>query len=226
MQLYYIRHAQSANNHLYATTGASIGRSHDPELTELGERQAERLAQFIRDQDFGLTHVYCSLMIRAIETGTRITRATGVPLVAWEDIHETGGIYLDDAATGERIGQAGNTRAYLAARFPQLVLPDALGEAGWWNFRPFEERALRPARAARVLNDLLARHGGTNDRVAMVSHGGFYNYILAAILKMEDREGYWFGCNNVSISRIDFNPEGIEVTYLNRVDFLPAEMVS
>ncbi len=39
MHLYLIRHAESANNHLYATTGGG-GRHPDPPLTERGHRQA------------------------------------------------------------------------------------------------------------------------------------------------------------------------------------------
>ena len=45
MHLYIIRHAQSANNELYATTGGSKGRQADPPLTELGHRQAQVLAR-------------------------------------------------------------------------------------------------------------------------------------------------------------------------------------
>jgi broad specificity phosphatase PhoE len=47
-----------------------------------------------------------------------------------------------------------------------------MGEEGWWN-RPFEAELHRPERARRVLVELLQRHGGSNDRVAMVSHGAF-----------------------------------------------------
>ena len=211
---------------LYATTGSSDGRSDDPELTELGKRQAELLAQFLRESDFGITHLYTSLMVRAIGTGMMVARALGLPLVAWLDAHETGGIYLDDPQTGTRIGQPGKNRAAFERLFPDLVLPESLGDAGWWNCRPFEERHQRPARAERFVRDLLARHSGTEDRVAVISHGGFYNYLLAAILKMEVREDYWFGCNNASISRIDFDVERIQIEYLNRVDFLPREVVT
>ncbi|MCA1554236.1 MAG: histidine phosphatase family protein, partial [Chloroflexi bacterium] len=47
MQLYFIRHAQSLNNHLWDQTGDSTGRSEDPELTPTGWKQAELLAAFV-----------------------------------------------------------------------------------------------------------------------------------------------------------------------------------
>jgi 2,3-bisphosphoglycerate-dependent phosphoglycerate mutase len=243
MQFYFIRHGQSENNVLWERTGSSEGRSEDPALTEVGWQQSEFVAQFLRQADppdlqsgrsgsdvqnlagFGITHLYSSLMVRAVATGTAIAKALDLPLVAWEDLHEWGGIYLKDEETDERIGQAGHNRAYFEVHYPHLVLPDSLGEAGWWN-RPFEEPEQRLTRVQRFLGDFMERHGHTDDRVAVVSHGGFYNGLLAAILNLPEREGYWFALNNAAITRIDFNDEGVGLIYLNRVDFLPKELVT
>ncbi|MEW5721019.1 MAG: histidine phosphatase family protein, partial [Chloroflexota bacterium] len=144
--------------------------------------------------------------------------------VAWEELHEGGGIYLDDPATGEKVGRPDKNRAYFSAHYPDLTLPATLGDAGWWN-RPFEEYAQMFPRAERFLNDLLARHGGTEDRVAVVSHGGFYNVLLRTIFKV-GRDDAWFSINNAAITRIDFAPEETALAYLNRVDFLPKELVT
>jgi 2,3-bisphosphoglycerate-dependent phosphoglycerate mutase len=243
MQFYFIRHGQSENNVLWKRTSSTKGRSEDPKLTEVGQQQAEFVAQFLRQTGppdcksggsgsdiqniagFGITHLYSSLMVRAVATGTIIAKALDLPLVAWEDLHEWGGIYLYDEQTDERLGLAGRNRAYFEAHYPDFVLPDSLGEAGWWN-RPFEEPEQRLPRAKRFLRDLMERHGRTDDRVAVVSHGGFYNYLLAAILNLPEREGYWFALNNAAITRIDFDEERIRLIYLNRVDFLPKELVT
>jgi len=241
MQFYFIRHGQSANNLLWAQTGASNGRSEDPNLTPLGRQQAEKVAQFLRQTDptaptnvwgydiqnaggFGITHLYCSLMIRAVTTGTIIAKALDLPLVAWEDLHEHGGIHQKDEQTGEHIGLPGKNRAYFKAHYPDLVLPSSLGEEGWWN-RPFEEEAQRPIRARRFLRELVERHGGTDDRVAVVSHGGFYNQLLRAILNLPEGQGCWFALNNAAITRIDFEDEGIVLNYLNRADFMTSDML-
>lgn len=238
MQLYFIRHAQSANNALYDATGADQGRVMDPELTPLGHAQAARLAHTLAhghpgaraDADapgggYGITHLYCSLMVRAILTADAAAQALDLQPIGWVDIHEGGGIWLADEATGEPVGKPGNPRSLLAQRFPRLHLPPEATEAGWWN-RPFEEKPDRMLRAQRVVAHLLERHAGTDDRVGLVSHGGFYNYFLCAALGLPRGENFWFVSNNTGISRLDFNDGGVDVIYLNRTDHLPPEMIS
>jgi len=241
VQLYFVRHGQSANNRLWDQTGSSEGRSVDAELTEAGRKQAELVARFLRrpsppdatlERDyynaagFGITHLYSSLMVRSVATGSIIAETLDLPLVAWKDLHEVGGIYREDEQTGERIGQPGHTRAYFEAHFPRLALNalDAF-EAGWWN-RPHETPEQASARAQRFLHDLMERHGKNEDRVAVVSHGAFYNTLLRAILKMPDEGNCWFLLNNAGISRFDFRGDHIELMYLNRLDHLPPDLVT
>lgn len=238
MQLYFIRHAQSANNALYDATGADLGRVQDPELTPLGQLQAARLAHALAHGHpgaradagapgggYGITHLYCSLMIRAVLTADIVGQTLGLDPVGWVDLHEGGGIWLVDESTGEPMGLPGNPRSLLTQRFPRLHIPPEVGEAGWWN-RPFETKEERLPRARRVIARLLERHGGTEDRVALISHGNFYNYFLCAALGVFKGENFWFVSNNTGISRLDFNEGGVDVLYLNRTDHLPPEMIS
>lgn len=272
MQLYFIRHAQSANNVLWSLTGSSEGRSEDPKITPLGRRQARTLAHFLAhglsapgpietvypedeplrtqpgeppvdfDTDdlhnrrgFCLTHLYTSLMLRAVLTGEILAQALDLPLVAWPETHESGGIYVEDeAATAAagfpvRLGLPGKPRTYFARHHPNLILPANLNPHGWWN-RPFEERPERFERVRLFLEQLQARHGGTQDRVAIVSHGAFYNYLLHVLLRipveMEQDFAQWFAINNCAISRFDFTEQDNVVVYLNRADYLPAELIT
>jgi 2,3-bisphosphoglycerate-dependent phosphoglycerate mutase len=238
MQLYFIRHAQSANNKLYEETGAWNGRDSDPELTELGHEQARRLAEHVtcangetlrRDYlnrgSFGFTHLYSSPMVRALATATYLSAALNLPLVVWEDLHELGGIFFIDDETGERIGQPGKTRSELAARFPQAQLLETLGEDGWWN-RSHESVELQARRVRRFVTDLVARHGDGDDRVAVVSHGGFYNLVLAELQGTQADNGFWFNINNTGITRLNFVPEGIGLAYANRLEHLPTDLIT
>lgn len=239
MQFYFIRHAQSVNNALWDTTGSSLNRSQDPELSEIGRKQATLLGEYLSRKDhhikldsrdpqnlngFRFTHLYCSLMLRAIQTGYAISNATRVPLTAWIDAHEEGGIYLEDETTGLRKGYPGVTRSYLAKNYPTMRLPESLTDLGWWN-RPFEDAGEREDRARRFLDELLERHGGSDDRVAVVSHGGFYNLLMHVLMGRALDGRAWFSLNNAAITRIDFIRDMV-ITYMNRVDYLPAELIT
>lgn len=243
MQLYFIRHTQSANNLLWAQTGSSDFRDEDPDLSSTGRKQARGLVQFLQTPypaaaaleptpwdsqntgGFGLTHLYCSLMIRSVITANIIAQGLDLPLIAWPDIHETGGIYRKDLETEERTGLPGKNRAYFQAHFPDLILPPSLGNEGWWN-RPFEERQERLPRARRFLAELLERHGSGADRVAVVSHGGFYNTFLRALLQIPEEVSGWFALNNGAVTRIDFEDGFFAIQYMNRVDYLPPELIT
>ncbi len=240
MQFYFIRHGQSENNVLWDRTGSSVGRSYDPELTDVGREQVQVLARFLANKDysvtpgkvdytnaagFGITHLYTSLMVRAVATGAAIARALNIPLIGLESLHEWGGLYLDDPETGKPVGQAGHPRSYFATRYPELVVPESCDESGWWKCRPYEEPAATVARAERLVQALMAQHGGTTDRVAIISHGGFYNHMLRALFKTQAENG-WFSLNNVGVTRIDFRTDEFSMIYSNRVDFLPLELVT
>jgi 2,3-bisphosphoglycerate-dependent phosphoglycerate mutase len=240
MQLYLIRHGQSENNHLWANTGSNEGRHEDPELTAVGRQQAALVAGFLLRGDpawadkafdpqnvagFGITHVYCSLMVRAVATGAVIAGALGLPVMGLRSAHETGGIYQIDPETGEPVGLPGRTRSYFELHYPTLRLPESLDENGWWN-RPREEDDEILPRAQRVLGMLLTQHGNTDDHVALVTHGGFYNYLVSALLGIPAERRCWFGLNNAGITRIDFAPDRIRLVYMNRVDFLPVTLIT
>lgn len=239
MQLYFIRHAQSTNNALYESTGSSYGRNEDPELTELGIKQSNALAEFLQTgnpnggtrkgqeapKGFGLSHLYTSLMRRAVQTGWIVSQQLGVPLIAWKDLHEEGGIFQDDVQTGESIGLPGRPRRYFETRYSGIFLPDELDENGWWN-RPRENTEEAMQRAQRVMKNLIQRHGDTRDRVAFVSHGGFYNLFVLSLLGLPLSVELWFTMNNAAVSRFDLFEGKVNPVYTNRMDFLPEDLIS
>ena len=242
MQFYFIRHAQSENNARWLEARSYEGRSEDPELTDTGYEQARRLARYLSHSPpprslplpewnpqnaggFGITHLYCSLMVRAVATGAIVAQALDLPLVAWKDLHETGGIVRIDEGAEDPVGLPGYNRAYFETHYPDLVLPDELGEEGWWN-RPVEEREQRPIRARRVLAELLDRHGDSDDQVAVISHGGFFGHLMLAILDLPAASPLWFGVSNTGITRIDFGEDRRIVSYVNSTIHLPRELVT
>jgi len=246
MELYFIRHGQSQNNANW--NNSDYEESPDPALTEIGHEQARLLAEFLKKHQaitndkvwniqnrygFGLTHIYTSMMERAVYTAAPIAEALGLPLTAWKDIHEEGGIFSRDKASN-RAGLPGKTRSFFVQNFPTLTLPEQLDETGWWN-RPFEAEEERQPRADQVLAELVSRHedqeGRPEHRVAFVSHGGFFMRLVCAMLKLPWRQAAlgrrsWLLINNCSISRFDIHKQEINFAYLNRTDFLPDDLIT
>jgi 2,3-bisphosphoglycerate-dependent phosphoglycerate mutase len=239
MRLYLIRHAQSENNQLWELSKSSLGRNEDPAITALGRQQAGRLAEHLCDSrqetapdwqnagrtGFGITHLYSSLMLRALQTASAISQTLGLPIIGRDDLFECGGIYLDDEESGERVGQPGRTLGQLGDQFPDLILPAEDLDRGWWN-RPYETREERLPRARRVVQSLFDLHKETADIVAVVTHAAFCNALLTVLLGLPDGHNHWFILNNTAITSVDIWPDGIGVNYTNRTDFLPPDLVS
>jgi broad specificity phosphatase PhoE len=229
MEIFLIRHGQSSNNALVDSTL----RVEDPLLTAAGEQQAQYTALHLaagRHLHSTVRHaarpvldrLYCSAMIRAMQTARPIGEALGVRPEVWIDIHEIGGIFLDH---GERkIGYSGQTRSQLAQRFPGYVLPSQLSEHGWWN-RDFEETQQGYIRAAEVAQ-ALRRRAAEDVRIGLVSHGDFLSALLQALGDQLPGEGVYYEHRNTGITHIDLTPERSRVRYLNRVDHLDEELLT
>jgi 2,3-bisphosphoglycerate-dependent phosphoglycerate mutase len=237
MQFFFIRHAQSTNNALDARPKSAEKRNPDPILTGVGVEQARKLARFLAEGDakeiqnchrngFHLTHLYCSLMVRAVHTGTILAKELDLSLTGLEEVHECGGIYSKDEQSGDVTCLPGKDKAYYKAHYPELVLPETMVETGWWDSRPVERPEDSLKRARNFLRLLLERHANESDRIGIVSHGGFYNDLLANILDLPGRNGTWYSLYNTGVTRIDFHDDLIELVYQNRVDHLPCELIT
>ena len=164
-------------------------------------------------------------MHRSITTGTIIANRLNITLNGWGDWHENGGIYFLNPESGELIIRPGLTRSEAAREFPKLLLEPTVDENGWWN-RPWETEDIRPIRARRVLRELLARHGNSDDRVAVISHGGFFMTFLAAVLGYEKIQPVWFRLYNCAITRFDFYGDDQVVVYHNHATHLGRELIT
>jgi len=229
MELYLVRHAQSYNNHVADATK----RQHDPPLTELGERQAYRVGHYLAHEaskcpitrerptdGFGLNRLYCSAHFRCLKTADYIARHTGLDPEIWVDVHEEMGIYLDGVDV-----LPGMTPAEIREQFPRVKVPDDMPVDGWWN-RPVEQKHEWEARAARVAKILREEMAHLDERIAIVTHGGFIRDLLSELITGGPRSGEAFVTQNTSVHRIDFTADSVLVRYLNRVEHLPAKLVS
>jgi 2,3-bisphosphoglycerate-dependent phosphoglycerate mutase len=237
MRLYLIRHGQSANNALYLKSPEAFetSRSHDPELTEIGQKQAAAIAQFLSteqpDDPFDFTHLFVSPMIRAMDTAKPIAEAVGLKPQIWVDIHEIGGLYLSDGSTSK--GFPGMSRQYIQDCYPSYAIPDEIREEGWWNATQGREihhqclsRAIRVALAMK-------EHAGEKNRIILVSHAAFLDQVIKALLNQIPLSSdlMFYNHYNTGVTRFDMGVDsfhgeldGGRLHYLNRVDHLPSEL--
>ncbi|MDM8528008.1 histidine phosphatase family protein [Anaerolineales bacterium HSG24] len=239
MELYLIRHGQSANNILQNRDQ----RLPDPPLTDLGQDQAATVAQHLANatnveylvrtilqsaeresaQGYGITKLYCSAMYRAMQTAKPIGEALGIAPEIWLDVHESGGIYRKKDE--EIINYPGKTRSEMLTEFPNYILPDKITETGWW-YGGQEDWPLchgRAIRTARYLYD----QANSDERIAIVSHGGFIDVLIKALLHILPAPHAYFHLYNTSITRVDFAKTGrhVDMVYVNRVNHLSPELM-
>ena len=265
MQLFFARHGESFNNGLEGHSHYYERRKADPELTPRGLAQSERLAALIAGtghphdhqhrvsrnpwnyEGFAITHIYTSLQRRAVETASVIADRIDLDLIPWPDIHECGGVVEWDAEAQRLRGAKGATAPDLAAWAPRRSLAATVASAvepeGWWEERDLESRDASAERADRVFNTLLERHGGTDDRVLLVSHSMFYVFFMCRVLGLQFVRELWFTLNNAGLTRVDIGDgddyePGIDagwnkipglpvrIAYTNRLDHLPPHVLS
>lgn len=244
MKLFLIRHAQSFNNAL-PPEREHFERVSDPPLTELGHRQARLLAEHLatgknpelsswtsveatashRRRGYNITKLYCSAMHRALQTALPVSQALGLTPEIWLDIHEHGGIYLDEGENREPVGYPGKTRSEIAAEFPGYIMPELITEEGWWtggceDWPGCHSRAIKVAAALRA-------QAASEERIALVSHGGFIDALIKALLYQSPSPHVFYYKFNTAISRIDFRQDGrIDFRYWNWVEHLPQELIT
>jgi broad specificity phosphatase PhoE len=246
MELYIIRHGQSENNVLQK----EIERTSDPKLTDLGLRQAQKLAEYFSDGSnrdpsfnkgsgfsgdesanaFGITHVYCSAMIRALQTTAPLAKVLGLKPEIWVDVHEQGGMYLDQA-DGTKLGFSGLTRPEILSEFPDCVLPATITDAGWYDAtRGYEEMYVSAGRAIKVALEIKRRATEEaefkNARIAIVTHGTFIDLMLKAFLGQLPNRSFYFTHYNTAITCLSITPDYLLLRYVNRIDHLPHDMIS
>jgi len=221
MELYLIRHGQSTSNR------GDLPRVADPPLTELGDEQARRAGESLKDE--GVTTLYCSPMLRALKTALILGDILSLPPHVFVGLHDWGGVWEDYGDEGS-VQLPGLTRTEMREICPDVVLPKGVTDNGWW-FHEWKgvEAMLQLAHenAMSFIAHLKAHHLGTDERVAAVSHAGPISSLISALFGLLSDVAYErFWQNNTGISKIRITLEQIQLRYLNRVAHLPTKLIT
>jgi 2,3-bisphosphoglycerate-dependent phosphoglycerate mutase len=229
-------------------------RTSEPSLTELGFEQAEILARYVKTatpkhragfddpgdiepgefegNPFGITRIYCSPMLRTLQTTQPLSKVLGLRPRVWVDIHEHGGIFDNSGEDRSVVGQPGLNRRQINEQFPDCDLPQEITEEGWW-FGKEEDHATCQGRAVRVSAELRKMAiEAEHERIALVSHGTFLDSLLKALTGRLPGNEFHYGLYNTSITRLDFTHSAetkmpfTVIRYTNRVDHLPHHLIT
>lgn len=243
MRLYLIRHGQSTNNALASEGRYESDRTYDPRLTATGEKQAQQVAQYLATasdmpggEPFHLTHLYCSPMLRALQTAQPIAQALNMEPEIWVDLHEIGGLFTVDNGDGVT-SYPGLSRKEISTTFPGYRMPANIREDGWWRTDGTRESpADFVSRAIRVAF-MIRERIHTEERIALVAHAAFFDAFIKALLSQAPMhpDTLFYNHYNTGITRIDYGldsfyngavlvPERMRIHYINRVEHLPFEL--
>ena len=229
MELYLIRHGQSTNNR---------GDVRIPEtpLTEIGKQQADRAGRALKD--VGITRLYCSAMLRAVQTAAIVGEHLELAPHVFVGIHEWGGIW-EDRADGGITQLPGMTRSQLREVCSSVVLPNDVTDEGWW-FPSCDSDGRAPALDdARILHlvnrnclefiaHLDQHHLGEDEKIGAITHGGSGSILLGSLLEtpLPKKSLNRFPHNNTGISKIRRTHNDTQFLYLNRTRHLLGEGAS
>ncbi len=213
MDLYLIRHAQSANN-----ARPTELRVEDPEITETGHQQAERLAAWA--SKLQLTQLYTSAFLRTLQTTSYLQKATGLTPHVRVQLHEVGGCVAGTHA-GNMRGRPGMNGPQIQEQFPGYVIPPDLSIEGWWTCKPYESYDAAQLRARNLLDWTLTTFAGTAERVAYVMHADFKMAFLDLLdLRLMDTPF------NTSVTHLHLKDQQLELEKFNMVEHLTEPLLT
>lgn len=220
MELYLTRHGQSTNN-------AGLPHVADPPLSDMGKQQAYYAGEALQKE--GISRLYCSPMLRALQTAEIMGGSLSLAPHVYIGLHEWDGIWEESVG---RFGATlpGLTRSEMKAVCPNVVLPQDVTNEGWlfvqWeNVELMLQQADRNAR--NFIAHLEATHAKADERVAAISHGGFLSTLIGTFFRLPPNDDSdRFAHHNAAISKIRRTVRGMQLRYSDRICHLPQGMIT
>ncbi len=224
MDLYLIRHGQSTNNR-------GDARVPDPPLTEIGKQQGDEAGRAMKD--LGITRLYCSAMLRAVQTAAIVSEHLELTPHIFVGLHEWGRGMWEDRGDAGIVQLPGLTRSQLREVCPTVVLPDNVTDEGWWS-QVFDAAELAQGGNVEKVLQLTNRnclefiahldrhHVGEDERIGAIIHGGSGSVLIGILLGVPLPDTYVnrFPHNNAGISKIRRTHVYTQLLYQNRTGHL------
>lgn len=246
LRVLLVRHAESFNNALGQEPGITYvewlaRRQADPELSDLGRRQADALGKFLAREEgaplvpddsalqgiWPIGHMYVSPLRRTLQTLWPAWSRLGKRPQVWTDAFEVYGVY-DASGTNSK----GLTRAEILGEFPDVDLPPDVTEGGWYPLNEREEldqARVRLSGVAAKLKEVAAKASEEQrtETLLLMSHHDTMDLLLQALVQgnTETSELGTYRHANTAMTLLNVFPEGkAQLVCLNRTDHLPPDV--
>lgn len=188
LNIYLVRHGQDEDN----VAGILNGHRNTP-LTDLGLKQAQELAAFIKKQNLSFNKVFSSPLQRAYQTALEITKALDLeePEILPELIERDFGVL-----TGKLVSEINNLPKSSLLKTETVTYFLEAAEA-----EDFPKTLLR---AQKLLEKINSQYQDSN--ILLVSHGDFGKMIYAAYYNLsweESLKSFHFG--NTEMIKLSLN---------------------
>jgi broad specificity phosphatase PhoE len=194
LQLYLIRHGESANN----ITDNIGGHAVDTPLTEHGKLQAIALGKYLREQSIEFDTVYSSTAIRAMDTAKL---ALGNQRVITTE-------RLLERSQGDWAGRSRSS----------MYTPELRGfmDEDPLNFKaPNGESQLETEQRGLAFLEDEIDYRDREGKIAIFGHGMLFKCMLHGIMQYDPRMTWRIRIENTSITKLSYDDKGWHLDYLN-----------
>lgn len=198
-RLYIIRHGETEFN----KKGMMQGRGIDAPLNSTGKKQAERVAEVLRNEI--VDQLVVSSMIRSIQTAQPLAKHLSMPIQSYDDLDEMNFGDLEGKRSKDIADELNHIHNEWASGNINFKIPGGESPA-----EVFE-------RANGKIESLLGTGGET---VVLILHGRLMRILLAKWLGYGIENMHKIAHNNGSINHIEKNGSSFKAVYLNKIDHI------
>jgi broad specificity phosphatase PhoE len=183
----------------------------DPQLTELGFEQARRAADMLRSADVGISAIFCSPFLRALQTAAPVAAALGLPVHVDRGFCELlahNWLYTENplpALTFEKApGALPRVPAELISLMHKSPVPEYPDHENEARQGDVDQRAKCLARYRAALNRVFAAVDDHAHTVLIVGHGATADFVAEALAPSEHKTAHHspFCVNHVSLTTL------------------------
>jgi 2,3-bisphosphoglycerate-dependent phosphoglycerate mutase len=209
MELIIIRHGQSYMNLGNWDTIDTM----DAPLTELGQKQASALRDWLQEKNPKADALYASTMLRTRETAEHVSKGLGLDPVFDDRIREFGNSHHDGTPVEEKALPRNYTNKRTSEAPFAPTVTDVDNAESWMHFR---------IRIGQFIHDIYDKH--PDETVYVVAHGGVISAVFDLVFNVGAYKQNGVSTENTGWTRFKYHPKKSFADWIlydhNRVDHL------